>query len=348
MAKITRLPSGSWHAAPFDKIVDGVRKYASITAETKEEVKRQLAIFQLEHKKESKTTTMSLETAMNKYTEECINILSPSTLRGYDIIKRNHFLSLSKRPLDSISDTDIQAEVNKMAKKLSPKTIRNICGFLTAVYREYRPERKIVLKFPKKESPKIEIPTKEEMEKLLAGAEGYKIKLPVLICATFGMRTSEITGLRWENIDMKNKTIEVREAVVRGLHQWVKKAPKTTAGYRSLPMPEILYQALSKIPEEERTGSVVGMKGNSIYRGWTRLLKRCGVRHYRFYDIRHYYASVMYAIGIPEKYGAKRMGHAGTNMLHRVYVHIMDETENEHTDKLNEYFNKMQDEMQDG
>jgi integrase len=54
----------------------------------------------------------------------------------------------------------------------------------------------------------------------------------------------------------------------------------------------------------------------------------------------------MHALGVPSKYAATRMGHADETMIRRVYQHIMETEENESTAKLNAYFGKMQNKMQ--
>lgn len=50
-----------------------------------------------------------------------------------------------------------------------------------------------------------------------------------------------------------------------------------------------------------------------------------GVRPFNFHCLRHYYASVMLFLNIPNKYTQQRMGHATDNMLKNVYQHLMAE-----------------------
>lgn len=46
---------------------------------------------------------------------------------------------------------------------------------------------------------------------------------------------------------------------------------------------------------------------------------------YNFHSLRHYYASIMLAEGVPNKYARERMGHETDNMLNKVYQHTMTE-----------------------
>ncbi|MEG1844557.1 MAG: site-specific integrase, partial [Clostridia bacterium] len=67
----------------------------------------------------------------------------------------------------------------------------------------------------------------------------------------------------------------------------------------------------------------------------------------RFHDLRHYNASVMQALGVPDKYAMERLGQATPNMLKTVYQHVMRDKRTEVSDTLNEYMNGlMQHEMQ--
>ena len=63
-------------------------------------------------------------------------------------------------------------------------------------------------------------------------------------------------------------------------------------------------------------------------------------------DLRHYYASLMLSLGIPDKYAMTRMGHATPNMLRNVYQHLRDEKDREATAAINSHFDTMQRNMQ--
>ena len=62
------------------------------------------------------------------------------------------------------------------------------------------------------------------------------------------------------------------------------------------------------------------------------LLRRSGLRHF------HYYASIMLANNVPDKYAMKRMGHATNSMLKNVYQHIITQKDQEVTVVMNNFF----------
>ena len=74
-----------------------------------------------------------------------------------------------------------------------------------------------------------------------------------------------------------------------------------------------------------------------IYR-FIKLQKSAELPHFRFHDLRHYNASVMLALNIPNKYAAERMGHADDTMLKKVYQHLMEDKNKDIDDSIEKYF----------
>lgn len=78
------------------------------------------------------------------------------------------------------------------------------------------------------------------------------------------------------------------------------------------------------------------LTGHAIYCGFSRICEKAGIPHYRFHDLHHVNASVMLEAKIPDKYSAKRMGHATPNMLKTTYQHIFREDERLYDDVIEE------------
>lgn len=341
MAKIKQLDSGSYHASIYigKDATTGKRKYKSFTNPNKKELKRLINIFELQRDNAKKPSSMTLETAMTQYINDRIVLLSPTTERSYDYIKNSHFSSLIKIPISNITNELIQECINTMAIKLSPKTIRNACGFLSAVMADYRNDFKLNVEYPKRIKAQINIPSKAEMDDILDIAEGTDMEIPILLASCMGLRRSEILGLCWQDVNIDRKTLNIKRVIVYGNHNKAyEKPPKTYSGTRTAVIPDMVYSKLKAIPEGQRTGNIVALQGYKITEHFYRMLAKNGLQHYRFHDLRHYFASVMCALGFPAKYAAARMGHADETMISRVYQHIMLSQEDEHTEKLNAYF----------
>ena len=139
MAKARKLPSGSWRVQCYaGKNAEGKNQYRSFTRPTKE-AEYEAALFAMHYKEISRdSTAMTLAEAMDKYIASKDGILSPSTIRGYDIIRKNHLKGLMDIRLNRLTPALIQEAINQEAKPYidkngktrtpSPKSVRNIHG----------------------------------------------------------------------------------------------------------------------------------------------------------------------------------------------------------------------------
>lgn len=138
-----------------------------------------------------------------------------------------------------------------------------------------------------------------------------------------GMRTGEIDGLIWENVDFGRRQILVHQALVRG--QIV--PTKTDGSFRSIDMSQPVFDALKAQSEVTgKTGLVfTTRKGTALShvnvtkRVWYPLLEELGLRKRRPYQTRHTAATLWLAAGESPEWIARQMGHTTTEMLFRVY-----------------------------
>lgn len=349
MAKVKKLPSGAYHTQLYiGKDEAGKRKYKSITADSPKEVRRLAAIFEIEKDKLAKPEGLTLGVAMNNYTNNRINILSPTTERNYDSNQRNYFKDIQNIPVTNLTSDHIQNEINKLAKNLAPKTVHNIGVYVKGVLKEVCPDKRFDVDFPPLVKPDIVIPDEDVMRDIYYYSRDTKLAGPIIFASTLGMRRSEILGADWQYIYTAKKLLKIIEVIVYDKNNKpVVKAPKSYAGTRPAMMPDMVCEFLERIPFDERHGRVFKMAGYQISEGFVRFLQKHDIPHFRFHDLRHYFASVMFALNIPPKYAAARMGHADETMINRVYAHIMQTREDEHTEALNNYFNGLQRKMQD-
>ena len=74
-------------------------------------------------------------------------------------------------------------------------------------------------------------------------------------------------------------------------------------------------------------------------------LKKPGLPLFRFHDLRHYSASIMHAIGIPDQYIMRRGGWGSDTVLKAIYRNTLDDYQQKFADQTNAYFENMQHEM---
>lgn len=90
-------------------------------------------------KVQTKYENMTFQNAADTYIESKRNVLSPSTIRGYAIIFRQLPKPFLEKNVHDITALDVQAEINRIAKNHSPKTVRNHHGFISAVLGVFYP-----------------------------------------------------------------------------------------------------------------------------------------------------------------------------------------------------------------
>lgn len=343
MAKAKKLPSGSWRCLVYDYTdANNKRHYKSFTCNDPspkgkrlcEQMASNFAATKSENN--SGTAPITLEKAWEEYIELRSNVLSPATIREYKSSKNNSFKSLMQKNIYDITQDDIQKEINKIAKKSSPKTVRNKHGMISAVLKQYRPEFVLTTKLPQKIKPELYIPTDADVKKLISSIENDEDLLIAVLLAAFGpMRRSEICGL--ETSDISNGVAHVQRAVVlNDNREWVTKGTKSVAGDRYIPLPDFVIDRI-----KDKNGKVVNLHPNNITDRFEKVLKRNGLPHFRFHDLRHYSASILHAMGIPDAYIMQRGGWGSDAVLKNVYRHALEDKETEMNNKANEHFSKI-------
>lgn len=319
--KAVKLKSGNWRVQIQ---IDGKRY--SCTGATKKEA-QEMAKQIFAGVEQEKRVPLTVGKAIDQFIEAKSSILSPATIRTYKTIRKNQLKSIIDTNLSDLTQTDIQIAMNMLtANGKSPKTVKNACGLVSVVLKAYRPNFVFRVDLPQKEKKEIVIPTEEEMQKIWDAAKGSKYELPILFASWLGLRRSEIKGLKFE--DVIDGRIHVHRAIVVGNKGPVEKGTKTVFSDRWIILPE----EISKIIENTNGNPkdyICPMCVNSIYRNFVSICKKAGVGPFRFHDLRHFAASEAHALGIPDKYSMKRMGHSTDNMLKTVYQHTMQKKEDE-------------------
>jgi integrase len=330
--KAVKLPSGKWRIQVF------IKPYRySVTGNTRKEVEFKAAEMKLQNKRVSIPENSTLSDAIDKYIESKNAILSPATIYCYKKMKKNCYTNIINLSLKRITQEVIQREMNFLSKNHSPKYVRCAHGFLYAVLNRFSPN--LILKTTLPQSIKFEpnIPNESDIQSIIKITQNTDIELPVLMGLLLGMRMSEITGARWNNL--KKDLLYVKTALVQAENGYEEKGTKSYAGYRILKLP---LKILSLIQAQPKLNDyIIQSHRNHIYKTFVKLCKINGLERFRFHDLRHANASIMLKLNVPDKYAMSRLGHATNTTLKNIYQHTMTEEEQTINNRLETYFNNL-------
>lgn len=210
---------------------------------------------------------------------------------------------------------------------------------------------------PSNPADKIQRPKKEqyiggfynenELNELFEKSKDDPMELMILMTAFYGLRRSEVLGLKWDAFDFENNTITIKHTVViaklDGKRQIVAKdRTKNKSSYRTLPLVnEISEKLLEKKKKQQAFKEAFGktyiteseeyvfvnpqgklVRPDYVSEHFSILLKNKGLKHIRFHDLRHSCASLLLAKGIPMKAIQEWLGHSNFSTTANIYAHL--------------------------
>ncbi len=346
MATAKKTKEGNWRVLAY--VGKGVTKsgYKSFTAATKRDAEAMASKFLLDNK-HSTAEDLTVREAVRRYIDSKSNVLSPATIRGYETIYRNSFSGIMSVKLKNLTVENIQSEINREATTKGRKTIQNACALLHSSLAAQDISLPGKLTLPQKEKKEIVIPTAEEIDQLMQTAD-EDMKIVILLASAAGLRRSEICALQWSDFDSETETLRIDRAIVPDKNGvFITKAPKSTAGKRAIHIPPSLLLALNNYkirpsvtdrPAKDED-SIIPLTPNMLTSRFSHIVHGANIdRRVTLHSLRHYYASVMLALNIPDKYAMENMGHATNIMLKNVYQHLMDDARKRFNDSIDDYY----------
>lgn len=355
MAKAKKLPSGAWRVQVYShtEIVNGKEKriYKSFTSDLKESAELMAAEFLLK-KKTSRDplhkNNMPLRSAIDNYIAANIGILSPTTINSYNKIKKFAFQELLDCNIYDITKNDVQLAISKESQRktlrtgkiLSPKTVKNEYGLISAVLRYY--DIYFNVNLPKTPTKFIELPPAEIVLNIIRGTW---IELPAILACWLSLSMSEIRGIKCSSI--RNGTLYIENVLIDAETKNINKATgKADARIRKHRIPTYI---MSLIKQEEsykqyklsgEDNYLIQLTYAQIYSRFNRLMKRAGY-DMSFHQLRHLNASVMLLLNVPEKYAMERGGWKTPHTMKRVYQHTFSSERERVDDAIDNFFEEI-------
>lgn len=191
-------------------------------------------------------------------------------------------------------------------------------------------------------SDKKEALTIDVQRKFLEAATDQSYENQYRFVLQTGLRTGELAGLKWDDIDFKNKTLTISRTMEYRykVGEWRIGPPKSGSGYRTVPLTDEAIRILKAQKEKNSKIKVIPMewadqvflcrKGepvkNSTYD--TALFKICdkvGIKRFSMHVLRHTFATRCIEAGMMPKTLQKILGHSNIGITMNLYVHITED-----------------------
>lgn len=318
--------------------VTGKRKYYSITSDSQEFLKIKNCQLIADKSRGVKTIEelQDCNKTLRQWADEYIacksNILAVTTVNEYYNLLRVYFKNLQQKSPFAITAKEVQAEINEMAKTHSPKTCKNVYCFFSSIINYSGASLKGKIRLPQERKPEMCIPNIKEIQYIYKLVKGTELEIPFLLATRCGLRASEICGLDGNNVckcincetGEMHYYIDIKKARVKVGKEEFEKLPKSSCGARKLPIDKEMYDKLKAVAGNK--GRVFKYDNHYLSKLWAEFRSENELNpDWSFHSLRHFFASICVAKGVPQFYTSKLMGHSTCDTTQRIYQHVFDE-----------------------
>jgi integrase len=343
--------------------IDGVYKRYSIK---KEATKMNIAWIKKNHRQEllrihksketPKVSTDFIKYAMQNF-ELKASMRRENTTNDYKAIFKSKIAPYFKNyDIKDITRNDLMVWQNNIAKSgISGKTINNIRSVFNTILEEARKDEIIEKNYftlvdrIKIIKPTIEPFSLDEVKLILSLATESQQKNFIQLAFFTGMRSGELLGLRWEDINFVSNTISIKRAILEGKVT----PPKTPASIRTIDMLPLALDAILKQKSKTylRMGFVfLNQFGNHFYdnstfrRGfWKNLLTLAQLNQRDLYQTRHTFASIMISAGEDITWVSYMLGHTEISTTLNKYTRFIKSAKIKRASFLDNFFEEKHD-----
>lgn len=291
-----------------------------------------------------------------QWLEEKRTKISPTTYRSYESYRLKYIQSiLGNHQLNAITFRDIEGYYQVLEKQgLSSTTILHHHAMLHQAFSRACKYEMI----PTNPMQRVERPKRahfeagyysaEEAQALLLAVKETAIEVPVALTLFYGLRRSEVLGLRWSDVNFEANTLSVNRAVVGTMVDdryttVVKNTLKGVSAYRTMPLCEEITNLLqaeqrkkaafqSEYVCTDKYGRL--MKPDYLSQTFSKLLEQNNLRHIRYHDLRHSCAGLLIASRTPLIEVQHWLGHATMLTTADLYAHLDDSLKDRCADSM--------------
>jgi len=322
---------------------------------------------------EGQNIDLSKDVLFTVFVKEWLENLRPSieesTYGSYRQVVHNQiipFYEPKKLKIKDITPMHIQQYVNFKLESASANTVRKHLWNLSKCFDSAIKQNLIVFNPVKGiDKPKkikyngAKFYNEKQIDELLSVVKGDIIEGIILFAVFYGMRRSEILGLKWSAINFKNKTFNINHTVVKGekgLHK--KDSTKNDSSNSSMPMPDVIISMLKKLRAKQAQNKLLQpndyidegyvfvrddgqlLLPNYVTKRFGQILAKNNLEVIRLHDLRHSSASYLLYLGFNFKEISMWLRHGDIGTTMNIYAHLDMSAKRNIADTLNEKFQK--------
>jgi integrase len=280
----------------------------------------------------------------------------PTTFERYEQIVRLHICPvLGNTKLKNLTPAYLRGLYReKLDAGLSPRTVKYVHVTLHKALKQAVMDGLIprnatdAVKPPQVRREEMRPLAPEQVKILLEAARGDRLEALYVLAVTTGLRQGELLGLKWEDVDLEDGTLQVRRtlATTKGGPQLT--SPKTKGSCRTVRLTQSTVNALRshlerQLGEIDRAGSLWRENGlifasetgdplarrNVTTHRFKPLLKRAELPQIRFHDLRHTCATLLLGRNVNPKIVSEMLGHASIAITLDIYSHVLPNMQSE-------------------
>lgn len=284
-----------------------------------------------------------------KWLESRRRELEESTYYGYEQAMLNHIIPYFeplKIKLIDITAEDIQDYYNsKLDIGLSPNTVRRHHANIRKALQDALEDNLIPYnmadrtKLPPVDDYEPQVYNEKQVTTLMEKITGTAIESAVILCIFYGLRRSEVGGLRWSDINLEERTLRIRYARTTAKREVFKPRTKSKKSKRVFAITDEVYEYLCILKERKQKNKLLygdgyvdsdfvccwdngeALKVSYISHSFHDFLEKNNLPHIRLHDLRHSCATLLLKNGVDLKTIQEYMGHATIVTTSKFYLH---------------------------
>ena len=265
-------------------------------------------------------------------------------------LRLHAYPTLGDRPIGSIRRSEVQAWVKDRSAVLAPGSVELVFRWVATIFKAAVGDRLLAaspcvrINLPKHQRGEV-APLAVEAVEALAAAMPPRYRALITFAAGTGLRQGECFGLTVDRVDFLRRQVRVDRQLV-GARAGVPDfgPPKSQAGFRTVPMPTVVTDALAAHLATFGPGPDgliftnsrdAPLRRNVMGEAWHRAGAAAGVPlGATFHDLRHFYASLLIAHGCSVKSVQRRLGHQSAMETLDTYSHLWPDSDDETRDAV--------------